>query len=325
MSNPSPPATPETHRATAIPRVSIGLPVYNGEAFLEAAIDTLLEQTFTDFELIISDNASNDRTESICRERAARDARVRYHRNPVNLGAMGNFNRVVELARGPYFKWAAHDDVHAPRYLEACVAALDGDPSAVLAFARARDIDEEGRPIRDKAYGQRLDSPRPSVRFADLVRNDYTLESVFGVMRAEVLRRTPLLGNYADCDRVLMAEIGLAGRIHEVPEYLFIHRHHRGRSVMQYGSRQVRSAWFDPSKAGKPAFPWAREFFGYLAAVRRARIGALERARCYGVMARWVLRNAGGLWEDWDFAIRHVLRPFKRRVVRALGRGGETS
>ncbi|MDH3197013.1 MAG: hypothetical protein OEO21_02105, partial [Candidatus Krumholzibacteria bacterium] len=152
-----------------------------------------------------------------------------------------------------------------------------------------------------------------------LVRNDYTLESVFGVMRTDVLRRTPLLGNYADCDRVLLAEIGLAGKIHEVPEYLFIHRHHRGRSVMQYTSRQERSAWFDPAQEGKPAFPWARELFGYLAAVRRAPIPAGERVRCRAVMARWAWRNAGGLLEDWSYALRYLLRPVKRRVVRLLG------
>ena len=99
------------------PRVSIGLPVYNGENFLEFALDSILGQTFQDFELIISDNASTDATESICRRYAAKDSRIRYYRNPNNQGAAQNYNRVFALARGEYFKWAAHDDVCKPNYL----------------------------------------------------------------------------------------------------------------------------------------------------------------------------------------------------------------
>ena len=101
----------------AHPRVSIGLPVYNGELFLENALDSILSQTYSDFELIISDNASDDKTEEICRSYAARDKRVRYSRNAHNLGAAPNYNRVYHLARGRYFKWASHDDVLAPEFL----------------------------------------------------------------------------------------------------------------------------------------------------------------------------------------------------------------
>ena len=124
---------PEVEVTTRTPRVTIGLPVYNGEDFLESALDTLLAQTYTDFELVIADNASTDRTGEICR-RAARDARVRYHRNDENVGAMRNFNRVFELARGEYFMWAAHDDAHEPDYLRRCVS-----PSAAGAMTRATE------------------------------------------------------------------------------------------------------------------------------------------------------------------------------------------
>src|ERR1700737_2789384 len=93
-----------------VPRVSIGLPVYNGERYLRFAIDSLLEQDYINFELIISDNASTDATQAICQEFADKDPRVRYYRNQTNLGASGNYDRVFELARGDLFKWAAHDD-----------------------------------------------------------------------------------------------------------------------------------------------------------------------------------------------------------------------
>src|SRR5687767_6137887 len=106
------------------PALSIGLPVYNGERYLREAIGSILSQDFTDFELIISDNASTDGTAAICAFYAARDARIRYHRSETNLGAAPNHRRVFELARAPFFKWAAHDDSGSPQLLERCVQTM---------------------------------------------------------------------------------------------------------------------------------------------------------------------------------------------------------
>src|SRR5262245_31410059 len=130
-------AAPVTAQSTGDrrPRVSIGVPVYNGERYLRECIDSILGQTFRDFELILSDNASTDATRTICEAYATRDPRVRYYRNEQNLGACRNFNRCVELARGDYFLWAAHDDAIAPEYLARCVEALDRDPSVVLSHS----------------------------------------------------------------------------------------------------------------------------------------------------------------------------------------------
>src|SRR2546426_6424374 len=116
-------------------RVSIGLPVFNCDPLLRQAVDSLLTQTYSDFELVISDNASTDGTEAICREYAAKDHRVRYYRGERNRGAVWNWNRVFELSGGEYFKWAAHDDLCAPDYVERCVEVLDRDPSVVLCYA----------------------------------------------------------------------------------------------------------------------------------------------------------------------------------------------
>ena len=107
------------------PRLSIGLPVYNGERYLAEAFDCFLAQTFQDFEIIVCDNASTDHTAEICRSYAERDPRIRYYRNGKNLGAIPNFNRVFELSRSPLFKWAAHDDLYHPRYMETCIRILD--------------------------------------------------------------------------------------------------------------------------------------------------------------------------------------------------------
>jgi glycosyltransferase involved in cell wall biosynthesis len=97
-----------------VPRVSIGLPVYNGQNYLRCALDSILQQDYTDFELIISDTASADASPGICQELARKDGRVRYYRNETNIGARGNYNRVFELARGEFFKWASHDDEFHP-------------------------------------------------------------------------------------------------------------------------------------------------------------------------------------------------------------------
>src|SRR5687767_9303189 len=119
------------------PRVSIGLPVFNGESHLALALDSVLAQTFGDFELVISDNGSTDSTRQICEDYAKRDARIRYLRSDENRGAAWNYNRVFERSRGAFFKWMAHDDLIAPQYLERCVEALDRAPATtVLAFPR---------------------------------------------------------------------------------------------------------------------------------------------------------------------------------------------
>src|SRR3569833_191665 len=117
---------------TQPPKVSIGLPVYNGENIFRETLDSILDQTFEDFELIISDNASTDHTEAICQSYVDRDKRVRYLRNPENIGASGNYTRVFEAASGENFKWAAHDDVCATTFLAECVNVLDRDPAIVL-------------------------------------------------------------------------------------------------------------------------------------------------------------------------------------------------
>ncbi|MGH2603742.1 MAG: glycosyltransferase family 2 protein, partial [Dehalococcoidia bacterium] len=129
---------------TAVPRLSVGLPVYNGEQYLSEALDALLGQSYEDFELIISDNASTDGTEDVCRRYLAQDQRIRYVRQPRNIGAAPNHNFVFRQARGELFKWASHDDLYARDLLRRCVEALDEHPHMVLAHAWHAIIDGAG-------------------------------------------------------------------------------------------------------------------------------------------------------------------------------------
>ena len=123
------------------------MPVYNGERYVGAAIDSVLAQDYQNIELIITDNASIDATETICRAAAAKDNRIRYVRNARNLGAAPNYNRGFELADGDYLKWCAHDDLLSPNFVSSCVAALERDPDASLAFAKTICIDPNDRPV----------------------------------------------------------------------------------------------------------------------------------------------------------------------------------
>jgi glycosyltransferase involved in cell wall biosynthesis len=304
---------PDAATDTSRPRVSIGLPVYNGDQFLAEAIDTLLAQTYRDFELIVSDNASTDGTEAICRDRAARDPRIRYERSDTNRGAMWNFNRVVELARGEYFKWAAHDDKHEPTYVERCVEILDRNPDVVLVCTKLVDIDDHGVRTEVDVPHLRWDSARPNVRFRALANPHHRCESVFGVMRTASLRKTMLLSDYAGCDRVLLAQIALMGRFYEVTEVLFLHREHKKRSTKAFKNVQLRAAWFNPARAGKPDAPHARMLKGYAKVVTEANVPWTDKAACMAMLVPWSIRNRPGLWKDFCFFFAHALGSMRSR------------
>ena len=206
------------------PLVSVGLPVYNGARFLAQALDCLLGQTLADLELIISDNASTDGTAQICLDYAARDSRIRYIRQSTNIGALRNFNFVAEQARGRYFKWASANDFCEPRLLEACVAVLSADPGVVLCHGRACMVDEESGERTPYAGDVSATHAQPSERFTALARSLVLNHPLYGAMRTEVLRRTPLIRPYLGGDLVLIAELGLYGRVHLLPQVLVYRR-----------------------------------------------------------------------------------------------------
>src|SRR6266699_1696184 len=140
----APPASDAGH-ASALPLVSLGLPVYNGEQFLVACLDSLINQTYPRLEIVISDNASTDATQRICEEYARRDRRILYVRADHNGGSVWNHRRVLELSAGTLFRWCGADDIIAPEFIQACVEMLLAQPDAVLAFPQTVLIDAEGR------------------------------------------------------------------------------------------------------------------------------------------------------------------------------------
>ncbi|NND43684.1 MAG: glycosyltransferase family 2 protein, partial [Xanthomonadales bacterium] len=187
--------------AGRIPRLSIGLPVFNGENYLASALDSLLGQSFGDFELIVCDNASTDRTAEICRVFAANDARIRYHRHDENIGAAANYNSTLERARGTYFKWAAHDDLCRAQFLEKCIEVLDRQADVVLCHSRSEGIDERGEVKGYYGEERAFDTARPARRFWDAISTPHVCISVFGVMRRDVLLKTVRHGDWVGADR----------------------------------------------------------------------------------------------------------------------------
>jgi glycosyltransferase involved in cell wall biosynthesis len=292
------------NHARRVPTLGIGLPVYNGERYLRQALDSLLEQSFTDYELVILDNASTDGTSAIALEYAARDGRIRYHRNAVNIGAARNFNLAFELTSGRYFKWAADDDLVRPRFLERCVAALEEEPRSVLAYAKARIIDERGEPVVD--YDPRFvtDAQRATARFASML-TEHKCFQIFGVIRRDALERTRLIGLHAHGDGVLLAHLALLGRFVEIPEFLFLPRRHPGHSSRMIGDYWSYAAWFDPANGRKRIFPHARMFGEYFRVVMRVPLSPPERL----AVVRELLRVLGQRWRLIRGDILYHVRP----------------
>ena len=282
------------------PKVSIGLPVYNGEPFLSETIDAILAQTYEDFELIISDNASTDATKKICCRYAVRDKRVSYYRNQHNIGATGNFNQVFELASGQYFKWAAHDDLHAPNYLARCVEILERDRSVVLCHTQVKIIDERGDFLSDYKIELRTDSHNPVTRFHDLLSH-HLCYPIFGLIRTNTLKNTSLMGNYGHTDGVLLASIALQGRFYEIPQPLFFSRNHPQQSMSRFfpeyltlakGDRTTDikqsipnyyayAVWFDPANQKRAIFPHWRILWEYCRCIWQASLSIRERINCH--------------------------------------------
>jgi glycosyltransferase involved in cell wall biosynthesis len=306
---------------------SIGLPVFNGEAFVATAIESILDQTYADFELIICDNASSDGTEEICREFERLDDRVRYVRNKRNIGADPNFNRTLDRAHGRYFKWAAHDDILEPTFLERCVTALKQNPTAVLCQSLVRVIDADGRP--QGIYDSRLHgtaSEQASKRFAAAILIPHWCTEIFGVIRSDALRATAQLRGYHHCDRVLLAELALLGKFIQVPDPLFCNRDHDRRYVRAVHG-PMRSHWHDTTPGGGTRFAIWRMLSDYTAMVPRHVHETAERRHCRLALARWLFVNWNALRliaepvSEIDPRLGPLLGKIKRRTVGAAPSG----
>lgn len=298
------------------PVVTIALPVFNGAKYLTTTLDSLLAQDFELFELLIGDNGSTDETSDICREYAIQDERIRYHRSSENRGATWNYNRLVGLASGQYFKWAAHDDLCRPQLLGRCVEVLDSAPTSVVLCYPSTILIGENGDVLDAEFVDGLDfrERSPVERLARYVGHTGEQHAVFGVIRTDMLRRTRLIGNFWGGDIALLAELLLLGQFWETGDRLFMRRYHPGTSMSAHSSFGEVAAWYDPAKRGGTALPRTRLLGELVAAVARSDLGVVDRYRCAtAVVEGWTARY----WRHMGGEVKLAARHWAGRAVRS--------
>lgn len=280
------------------PRITLGLPVYNGANYLRETLESLRAQTFSEWTLLVSDNASTDATMDIVREFAAEDDRIQYQVHEENIGAHRNYNSIVPRANSEYFKWMAHDDLLAPTFLERCVAILDARPEVVLAFTAAERIDELGNKIDDLRSKSNYESDSPYVRLRAYIGDRMKAPPIFGVMRRSTLLQTALLRSYGASDFTFLEEMAMRGRFGYVDEPLFLYRIHTQRHSA--GSVTEQAQWYDPNRRAPMMSRWM-ELGGLLDSIRRVPMPLGDRVRSFAFAGWWALRHARELGSDlWN-------------------------
>ncbi|MCM2375149.1 glycosyltransferase family 2 protein [Aporhodopirellula aestuarii] len=296
------------------PQVSIGLPVRNGERFLVEALDCLVNQSYGDFELLISDNDSTDQTEAICREYASKDSRIRYHRQTKNVGAIGNFNYVFHHTKGKYFKWASSDDLCHPEFVSRCVDILETTPDVIWCHAKSDMVDSNGESWLDRLprddeeveldeFGNRrwkghprvdLNHDRPSRRYAGVLLGTRWSVDSYGLFRRDALNKTRMLVDIYGSEKVLIGELSLIGKMHWIDELLFSQRIHAGAS--SYIDSANAQAEFISARNRKPFVSTRWSIFrAHYGAIAHAELPTMERLACHAVLARYLLQI--GKWK----------------------------
>lgn len=270
------------------PKVSVAVPVYNGAAYLAAALESILCQTFSDFEVIVTDNCSTDDTPNICRDFAARDTRVRYVRNGKNLGAAANYNLGLELACGTYLKWAAHDDLVSPNFLDDCVAALDASPTSVLAFGVTKIIDPAGSLLSEEIVQvSPMTGLSPADRFTTFLYTGGTCFPIFGLFRTDALRASTGHRPYYGSDRALLAEMLLMGDFAFVESAVYFNRERPDRSINL--EKNARIAWQDTGSAKRHSTEHL-SYLRHLFEIAMLHGDRQTRTRLRMRIARWALQ-----------------------------------
>ncbi len=282
------------------PLLSIGMPAYNSERDICDAIDSVLNQTFTDFELIISDNASTDSTQSICEEYASKDPRIQYIRNNENIGVTENYNNVFKLSRGKYFKWASSNDYCAPSFFEQCVAALELRPDVVLVFPRTRLFSNRLENYFEYSDALSTFSDSPKERMLHTIDNIRLNNIMNGLIRSDALSKTYLNLPFFASDSCLMCELALYGKFLEVPDYLFYRRMDKESSTsMQNENALVEH--FQPNSKKPMRFQNWRIHMYYFFATSKAELGPGESLSIYVELVRRMYWHKNRLFRDFLF------------------------
>jgi glycosyltransferase involved in cell wall biosynthesis len=290
------------------PQISVGLPVFNGERYLRPAVESLLSQSFENFELIISDNASTDGTEQICRDLAKKDKRIIYHRSKENVGVAENFNYVFRLARCELFRWACADDICGKELLQSCYEAINESDDIVLCYPTPSLIDENGQFLG--VYEENLNLPfrNPSQRFMHLMQNIGLCNAQYGLIRSVFLKKTCLMENYLGCDIVLLAELCLQGRFVEVKRNELFFRRLHDPHLIAMTSDDLLEKYYNPS-GGERYFwrQWTR-LIKLFSCTRRGPIPKSEKVRIWAFLLRGMIANRRSLIREIEYFCKFLMK-----------------
>lgn len=285
------------------PLVSIGMPVYNGERFLRQALDSLVVQDYANFELIISDNASQDGTKDICLEYVRKDGRIRYGRQQTNIGVVGNFNRVFQKATGKYFMWAAYDDLWEPGFISRCVQRLEAKPEAVLCSSYTKIIDPENN---EKGIVEQYEFPDLKKRVWDIMSRPNAFFSIYGLIRRESLARTRLCRPIIGSDVVMLTELCFLGPFAVIPEPLFFYRKFPGKRI--FDAAKLNYFWFG-SESGKSRDNYHSLVLCLFTKTWLSYLGAILRSQTRKIRKIYYLATFGYLFFPlWYKQIAYVYR-----------------
>lgn len=273
--------------------VTVGVPVFNGANYLGSTLDSLSKQTHEELEILVADNASTDATVDIVRAAMQCDPRIRLLCRPENIGAAANYNHLVTLARGSYFKWSAHDDLCAPPFVERCVEALEADPGAVLAYPRSVLIGPDDEILDehfvDDLYRAEAD---PVERLRRYLPHRGEQHAIFGLIRTDRLRRTRMIGTHWGGDMVALTDLLLQGRFIELEDRLFMRRYHEATSMAGITAAEINQ-WFDPHADPTTAMPRTRLFGAHLHGVTRSALPPPVKLRALAAVITVWLRHWG--------------------------------
>jgi glycosyltransferase involved in cell wall biosynthesis len=290
------------------PKVSIGMPVYNGAEWIRATIDSVLAQTYRDLELVISDNASSDATEQICREYQQRDPRVRYFRNPSNVGVSNNFNKAFERSRGQFFKWTSCSDLIDPQFIARCMAVIEARPEVVLVFPRTRLF--QGTVANGTDYEERLqqlDVRDPVARFEHYTKVARLNNIMHGLIRADALRPTPLYRKFIAADYNMIAELLLYGPAVHLPEVLHFRRMEKETFTGTLSPGEMRIL-YDPQRPSQIRFQIWRRMRDYFGVVMRAPLPWVHKLRLLKFVLRQTAWTRAYLQKDFNESLAFSLR-----------------
>ena len=290
------------------PRVSIGLPVYNAERFVSTAIESTLAQTFGDFELIISDNASTDGTADVCSAFARLDARIRFVRQPVNCGVNRNHCHVFRMAIGEFFRWAGADDIPTAELLAHAVAQMSEDELLVAYVPDAINIDDSGSFLRRLDRNLDLRESDPVQRADAVLSRHYQMVFAQGLMRRAVLVEIDGRWDYFGWDFILLFELALRGQICNIAGPPLYRRLHADSAALNTRSVAEVRKWVDPTVGSRVLLPHWRWDWERLKSAVRSPLSWRDRGRLLLLLGRLIRWDRNQLAQDLVMATNLVLR-----------------